>query len=90
MAHRVDTTAFSSAYGRADQDPDSLARHELRPVRLRPELLKPELIQQEEEIPSTIVVFGSARLLVAAHASILHDPASQRGPSRTALRGGAR
>jgi len=53
----------SSSYRRADQDLDFLGRDELRPVRLQLELLKPELIQQEEGIRSTIVVFGSARLV---------------------------
>jgi uncharacterized protein (TIGR00730 family) len=53
----------SSSYRRADQDLEFLGRDELRPVRLQLELLKPELIQQEEGIRSTIVVFGSARLV---------------------------
>jgi len=52
----------SPSYRRADQDLAFLKRDELRPVRLQLELLKPELIQQEENIRSTIVVFGSARL----------------------------
>jgi uncharacterized protein (TIGR00730 family) len=38
-------------------------RDELRPVRLQLEVLKPELILQEQHIESTVVVFGSARLL---------------------------
>jgi uncharacterized protein (TIGR00730 family) len=37
-------------------------------VRLQLELLKPELIQQEEGIRSTVVVFGSARLMEPAAA----------------------
>jgi uncharacterized protein (TIGR00730 family) len=40
-----------------------LQRDELRAVRLQLEWFKPELIQQDEGIESTIVVFGSARLL---------------------------
>ena len=52
----------SPSYRRADQDLDLLNREELRPIRLQLELLKPELIQQQENIRSTIVVFGSARL----------------------------
>jgi uncharacterized protein (TIGR00730 family) len=52
----------SPSYRRADQDLDLLNRDELRPIRLQLELLKPELIQQQENIRSTIVVFGSARL----------------------------
>ncbi len=56
------------SYRRADQDIEFLERDELRPVRLQLELLKPELIQQEEGIQSTIVVFGSARLVEPAEA----------------------
>jgi uncharacterized protein (TIGR00730 family) len=53
----------TSAYKRADLDSDFLQRDELRAVRLQLEWFKPELIQQDEGIESTIVVFGSARLL---------------------------
>ena len=52
----------SSSYKLAYQDEEFLLRDELRPVRLQLELLKPELIQQEGEIESTIVIFGSARI----------------------------
>lgn len=58
----------SSAYRRADQDPEFLSRDELRAVRLQLEWFKPELIQQDEGIGSTIVVFGSARLVQPAQA----------------------
>lgn len=53
----------SSAYRLAYLDPDFMLSDELRPVRLQLELLKPELIQQEAGIESTVVVFGSARIL---------------------------
>jgi uncharacterized protein (TIGR00730 family) len=46
----------------AFHDSDFLLRKALRPVRLQLELLKPELIQQDENIESTIVIFGSARI----------------------------
>ncbi len=52
----------SSSYIPADKDTEFLQRDELRPIRIGLELLKPELIQNEEQIESTIVVFGSARL----------------------------
>lgn len=52
----------SSSYIPADKDTEFLQRDELRPIRIGLELLKPELIQKEEQIKSTIVVFGSARL----------------------------
>ena len=53
----------SSSYIPADRDIDFLQRDELRPLRLGLELLKPELIQTEQGIRSTIVVFGSSRLV---------------------------
>jgi uncharacterized protein (TIGR00730 family) len=52
-----------SAYRLAFTDEAFLLREELRPVRMQLELLKPELIQQEQGITSTIVIFGSARVL---------------------------
>jgi uncharacterized protein (TIGR00730 family) len=64
----------SSAYKRADSDSEFLQRDELRAVRLQLEWFKPELIQQDEGIESTIVVFGSARLLEpeTAQAKVRH------------------
>jgi uncharacterized protein (TIGR00730 family) len=60
----------SPAYKRADSDSAFLQRDELRAARLQLEWLKSELIHQDEGIESTIVVFGSARLVepVAAQA----------------------
>jgi uncharacterized protein (TIGR00730 family) len=58
-----DSAVPSTSYIPADRDLAFLQREELRPFRLSLELLKPELIQKEEGIRSTIVVFGSARLL---------------------------
>ena len=52
-----------SAYRLAFTDNDFLLREELRPVRMQLELLKPELVQKEAGIESTIVIFGSARIL---------------------------
>jgi len=52
-----------SSYRLAFTDTDFLLREELRPVRMQLELLKPELIQQEQGIRSTIVIFGSARIV---------------------------
>ena len=52
-----------SAYRLAFDDSEFLLREELRPVRMQLELLKPELVQQEQGIKSTIVMFGSARIL---------------------------
>ena len=64
IQQREDTPQCKSAsYRLAFQDPDLLLRDELRPVRLQLEVLKPELILQEQHIESTVVVFGSARIL---------------------------
>ena len=52
-----------SAYHLAFTDTDFLLRDELRPVRMQLELLKPELVQTELGIDSTVVIFGSARIL---------------------------
>ncbi len=55
----------ASAYRLAFADTDFLLREELRPVRMQLELLKPEMVQSEQGIESTIVVFGSARIVPA-------------------------
>ncbi|RTL34043.1 MAG: TIGR00730 family Rossman fold protein [Burkholderiales bacterium] len=54
-----------SSYDLAFTDQEFLLHPDLRPVRMQLELLKPEMIQREEGIESTIVVFGSARILPA-------------------------
>jgi len=52
-----------SSYRLAFTDTDFLLREELRPVRMQLELLKPEMVQAKLGIESTIVIFGSARIL---------------------------
>jgi uncharacterized protein (TIGR00730 family) len=52
-----------SAYRLAFTDEKFLLRDELRPVRMQLELLKPELVQAEQGVESTIVIFGSARIV---------------------------
>ena len=47
----------------AEQDTRLLAQRELRPVRLQLELLKPEMALEQHGIESTIVVFGSTRIV---------------------------
>ena len=54
--------SLSPSYKLAYQDEDFLLRDELRPVRLQLELLKPELVQQEHNIETTVVIYGSARI----------------------------
>ncbi len=58
-----------SAFRLAFTDTDFLLRDELRPVRMQLELLKPELVQRELGIESTIVMFGSARIVPADEAA---------------------
>ncbi len=58
----IETLKKSSSYTLAYEDLEFIHRDELRPVRLQLELLKPELMQNEQQIRSTIVVFGSARV----------------------------
>lgn len=64
-----------SSYDLAFADPDFLLHPELRPVRMQLELLKPELVQREENIQSTIVMFGSARILSGEDAQARLDVA---------------
>ena len=59
----------SHAYLKAYADMDFMGRKDLRAVRLQLELLKPELMLRENKIRSTIVVFGSARILSGAEAA---------------------
>jgi uncharacterized protein (TIGR00730 family) len=53
----------SPSYKLAEQDVDLLARPELRPVRLQLELLKPEMALREQDVRSTIVVFGGTQVV---------------------------
>ncbi|MFQ5718783.1 MAG: LOG family protein [Acidobacteriota bacterium] len=53
----------SRSYLKAYEDVEFLAREELRPLRLHLELLKAEMVQQEQNIHSTIVVFGGTRIV---------------------------
>jgi uncharacterized protein (TIGR00730 family) len=57
----------SPTYALAFDDPEFLAREELRPVRLQLELLKPELVMNEAGIKSTVVMFGGARIPAPAN-----------------------
>ncbi len=54
---RIDNASYRLAYA----DEPFLLRDELRAVRLQLEWLKPDLIQQENQIESTVVIFGGAR-----------------------------
>lgn len=75
---------FSSpSYKLANEDRAFLERPELRPVRMQLELLKPEMLLTENQIESTIVVFGGTaiveqheadRRLVAAENALAEAP----------------
>jgi len=73
-----------SSYDLAFTDQEFLLHPDLRPVRMQLELLKPEMIQREEAIESTIVVFGSARILPAevSQAKLREAMALPDGPVR--------
>jgi uncharacterized protein (TIGR00730 family) len=73
-----------SSYKLAFTDTAFLLREEMRPVRMQLELLKPELVQNEQGIESTIVIFGSARIVPADVAQRLVDDANSAGDA-TAL-----
>ncbi len=62
----------ASAYQLAFTDDDFLCREELRPVRLQLELLKPTLLLDEQDIRSTIVLFGGARIPAPANKDKAH------------------
>ena len=74
----------SPSYIPAFLDTEFLQREELRALRIGLELLKPELIQREEGVRSTIVVFGSSRLLepvAAEHALHIAEEEAVRAPN---------
>ena len=75
-----------SAYKLAFTDTDFLLRDDLRPVRMQLELLKPELVQQEQGVESTIVVFGSARILEPDAAAAAFAIATQSGDAQAIAR----
>ncbi len=52
----------SSAYCLAFDDAAFLLRDELRPVRLQLELMKAQMVFEEQNVDSTVVIFGGARI----------------------------
>lgn len=75
-----------SAYRLAFTDTEFLLREELRPVRMQLELLKPEMIQAEHGIRSTIVIFGSARILPPEAAFARLEAAREAGDAEAIRR----
>ena len=75
-----------SAFRLAFLDTDFLLRDELRPVRMQLELLKPELVQREQGVESTIVIFGSARILSGETAAARLAQAQSEGNAQSVRR----
>jgi uncharacterized protein (TIGR00730 family) len=75
-----------AAYNLAFKDETFLLRQDMRAVRMQLELMKPELLQNEQGVKSTIVIFGSARILSAEAAQALLTVAEDRGDEDGALR----
>ena len=79
----------NKAYAKAYQDLEFLGKKDLRPIRLQLELQKPEMILREHKIRSTIVVFGSARILSPFEARMQLEIAQKQSaaePKSDALR----
>jgi hypothetical protein len=79
------TTAPKAPTASRSPTPQFLLREEMRPVRMQLELLKPEMVQNEQGIESTIVIFGSARIVPPDVAQRLLADA-QSANDETALR----
>jgi uncharacterized protein (TIGR00730 family) len=60
---RIQAILASPSYRLVEEDTEFLARDELRPVRMQLELLKPEIFFSEQDIRSTIVVFGGTQIV---------------------------
>ena len=80
-----DYHAPGSSYELAFKDENFLLRQDMRAVRMQLELMKPELVQNEQGVKSTIVIFGSARILSADAAVDLMTAAEASG-DETAMR----
>ncbi|MCG3188705.1 MAG: hypothetical protein LKCHEGNO_00838 [Burkholderiaceae bacterium] len=71
-----------SSYRLAFTDEQFLLREELRPVRMQLELLKAEMIQREQHIESTIVIYGSSRIVAPDVAQAQLHAARASGDAR--------
>ena len=60
---RRQTILASASYRLAEADAELLQRNELRPVRLQLEFLKPEMAFVQQDIHSTVVVFGGTQIV---------------------------
>src|SRR5690554_3621228 len=69
------------AYRLAYEDLEFLNSDDLRPIRLQLELLKPEQELRRKKISSTVVVFGSARIVSHKQAQAELTALEERGSS---------
>ncbi len=74
----------SPSYRLAHEDTEFLASDDLRPVRLQIEMLKPERQLRRHKVQSTVVVFGSARLVPERQAREQLAALEQRGLAQPA------
>jgi uncharacterized protein (TIGR00730 family) len=65
---RIAAITASASYREADEDPDFLARNDMRGLRLMLDYLKPQTLLVEHDVAHTIVVFGSTRIAEPAAA----------------------
>ena len=79
----------SPSYRVAYQDVDFLMRPEMRAARIELEFLKPELYLRDNGIRSTIVVFGSTRIVEPSEARRRLDRAEKDLASRRATGDGS-
>jgi uncharacterized protein (TIGR00730 family) len=77
-ARNVERLLHSPSYRVAYKDVDFLTSPKLRATRMELELLKPELAFEEHGVRSTIVVFGSTRIIEPAAAAKKLDRARAR------------
>jgi len=62
IADRIQVLTESEPFRLATNDPDFLEHNDLRSIRLQLEYLKPERVMRKQDVLSTVIVFGSARL----------------------------
>jgi len=89
LAEHPSPFADEPSFRLAFRDPDFLLRNELRGVRLLLELMKADIAQDEAGIRSTVVLFGSARVVDRATAEArlaAARTAEQRAAAERALR----
>jgi uncharacterized protein (TIGR00730 family) len=74
---RLQEILSSPSYRTVEEDSEFLLRGELRPVRVQLELLKPEIFLEEQNIRSTIVVFGGTQVVDKHRAEMRLDRAEK-------------